>query len=59
MQATNILKEANIVDSVLRSLFFNSNIQSTLVISKSKGLNYFEISVPRHIRFAELRKKID
>ena len=35
-------------------------IQSTLVISKSKGsLKYFEISVSRHIRFAELRKKIN
>ena len=34
-------------------------IQSTLVISNSKGLSlkYFEISVVRHIRFAELRKK--
>ena len=33
-----------------------SQIQSTLVISKSKGLSYFEISVSRHIRFADLRK---
>ena len=33
-------------------------VQSTLVVSKSKySLKYFEISVPRHIRFAELRKK--
>ena len=32
-------------------------LQSTLVISKSKGLfEYLAISVPRHIRFAELRK---
>ena len=33
-------------------------VQSTPVILKSKdSLKYFEISVPRHIRFAELRKK--
>ena len=33
------------------------HIQSTLVIPKSKdSLKYFEISVSRHIRFAELRK---
>ena len=32
-------------------------LQSTLVISKSKvSLKYFEISVPRHFRFAEFRK---
>ena len=36
------------------SIFY---IQSTLVISKSKGpLKHFEISVLRHIRCAELRK---
>ena len=34
------------------------NIQSTLVISKSKGPSkHFEISVLRHIRFVVLRKK--
>ena len=33
------------------------DIQSTFIISKSKGLlKYFEISTPRHINFAELRK---
>ena len=35
-------------------------LQSTLVISKFKGLSEkIKISVPRHIRFAELRKKIN
>ena len=35
-----------------------NDIQSTFVILKSKdSLIYFETSVPRHIRFAELRKK--
>ena len=34
-----------------------NELQSTLDISKSAGcLKYFEISVPRHIRLAELRK---
>ena len=38
----------------------NCKLQSTLAISKSKGLaEYFEISEARHIRFAELRKKIN
>ena len=36
---------------------FHYNIQSTLVISKSKDLlKHFEISVLRHIRCSELRK---
>ena len=35
-----------------------TNIQSTLVISNPKdSMKYFEISAPRHIRFAELWKK--
>ena len=39
---------------------FVAYIQSTLVISKSKGLlKYFEISVLQRIRFAELREKIN
>ena len=36
------------------------NIQSTLVISNSRGLSdHFEISAPRHIRVAEVRKTIN
>ena len=44
--------------ATLSSIYLDYNVQSTLVISNSKGLlKYFEISVPRHIKFAELRKK--
>ena len=37
------------------------NLYSRLSLSRSlrDSLKYFEISVPRHIRFAELRKKIN
>ena len=39
-------------------IYFEEKIQSTLVISKSKGPSkHFEISVLRHIRFVVLRKK--
>ena len=34
------------------------NVQSTLVISNSKGLaKHFEISIPRHIGVEEVREK--
>ena len=39
--------------------FEDFKIQSTLVISNSKGLSEIlrDIRIPRHIRFADLRKK--
>ena len=43
--------------TLLANLPLFSRMRFNLVISNSKGLSeYFEISVPRHIRFAELRK---
>ena len=43
-----------------RAIEVRLHIQPTLVISKSKdSMEHFEISVLRHIRFAELRKTIN